>query len=244
MSTTLTDADDGPTRADEAPRRQRRPPGRRPRRRRVPASPGAGSGSRACRWPSFAWIYVASLYRLWNASLRVPLTRARDTTLIASMVKTITERGWYLSQPEARCAVRPAVLRLPPRRRDDPARSSSRSSRSFVKSFGLTMNLYYLGGFGVLAVGDVPRAAPPAVRLPRRGHRRADLHVPAVPLRARRGAPLPVDLLLGAAGLPAAGLGAELADRGSSSIPTHRPASGCATTCASSAWSRRWSSAS
>ncbi|MDQ6697570.1 MAG: hypothetical protein M3Z46_08950 [Actinomycetota bacterium] len=99
---------------------------------------------------AFAWIYAALLYRLWNASLRVPLDENSDTTLIASMIKTITERGWYLSNPRLGAPFGQTFYDFP-HGGETLQLGVIKIITLFVSSFGLTMNLYYLGGFGVLA---------------------------------------------------------------------------------------------
>ena len=100
----------------------------------------------------FAWIYVGLLYRLWNASLRVPLDDGNpDATLIGSMIKTITERGWYLHNPRLGAPFGQQFYDFP-HGGETIQLLAIKVITIFVKSWGLTMNLYYLGGFGVLAV--------------------------------------------------------------------------------------------
>ena len=99
----------------------------------------------------FAWVFVALLYRLWNASLRVPLDDGNpDATLIGSMVKTITERGWYQTNPRLGAPFGQYFYDFP-HGGETIQLAGIKLITLFVKDFGLTMNLYYLGGFGVLA---------------------------------------------------------------------------------------------
>ncbi len=99
---------------------------------------------------TFAWIWVALLYRLWNASLRIPVDPNGDATLIGAMVKTITERGWYQSQPRLGAPFGQKFYDFP-HGGETLQLLGIKVIATFVEPFGLTMNLYYLGGFGVVA---------------------------------------------------------------------------------------------
>jgi len=99
-----------------------------------------------------AWAYAGYLYRIWDASLRVPLYPVRsDVTLISSMVKTITERGWYTSNPRLGAPFGQQFYDFP-HGGETVQLAAIKVITLFVKDFGLTMNLYYMSGFGVLAV--------------------------------------------------------------------------------------------
>ncbi len=99
----------------------------------------------------FAWLYVTVIYRLWDASLRIPIDdHSSDATLIASMVKTITERGWYLHNPRLGAPFGQQFYDFP-HGGETLQLLFIKVIALFVKDFGLTVNMYYIGGFGVLA---------------------------------------------------------------------------------------------
>src|SRR4029453_12787830 len=97
-----------------------------------------------------AWMWATWVYRLWDANLRIPLSTNFDATLIGSMVKTITERGWYLSEPRLGAPFGQEFYDFP-HGGETLQLFFLKIITTFVKPFGLTMNLYYIGGFGVLA---------------------------------------------------------------------------------------------
>jgi len=97
-----------------------------------------------------AWVWVAILFRIWDAPLRLPIDTRSDATLISSMVKTIQERGWYLHQPRLGAPFGQQFYDFP---------HGGETFQLFVmkilvmitRDWGLAINLYFLGGFGVLA---------------------------------------------------------------------------------------------
>jgi phosphoglycerol transferase len=90
------------------------------------------------------------LYQVWNANLHLPLGVGPDTRLVTAGVKGLGQRGWWDRNP---------LLGAPfgEDMRDFPA-SGETSQRAVLRvigavthSPGLTVNLYFLGGFAVLA---------------------------------------------------------------------------------------------
>ncbi len=130
---------------------------------RPATAPGSAPAERSftVTWPllaletlsvaAFAWIFVAMDYRLWNARLSVPLDDGSpDATFISSMIKTITERGWYQSNPRLGAPFGQQFYDFP-HGGETLQLAVIKFITLFVKDFGLTLNLYFLGGFGVLA---------------------------------------------------------------------------------------------
>ena len=137
----------------------------RPGRAAVPSPDPARQRRGVRRRGRRMWLWAAVTYRIWNASLRVPLYQDQsDARLIANLVKNTPTRAGGPDQPASRGAVRPGAVRLPPRRRDLAVASSSRDLSLFINDYGLVMNIYYFTGFGVTAARRLPRAAPPALR--------------------------------------------------------------------------------
>ena len=138
--------------------------------------------------------------------MRLPWDTRSDATLISAMVKTMGEPGWYLEQPRLGAPFGQHFSDFP-HGGETFQLSAMKVLVTVTGDWGLAINLYFLLGFGVLAVVTflVLRHLRfgPVVS----GHRRADLHVHAVPLRPRRDAPVAQHLLLRAAGRAAAGLG-------------------------------------
>lgn len=113
---------------------------------------GLGLSLQSLSVAAAAWLYAAVLYRIWDASLRLPLDTTRgDVNLIGSMVKTITERGWYQSNPRLGAPFGQQFYDFP-HGGETIQLFLIKGITLFVKTDGLTMNLYYLGGFGALAV--------------------------------------------------------------------------------------------
>src|SRR6478735_7099244 len=98
-----------------------------------------------------AWLWGAILLRVWDMPKRLPFDTRSDATLISSMVKTMEERGWYLRNPRLGAPFGQQFYDFP-HGGETIQLLAIRIITLFVKSWGLTMNLYYLGGFGLLAV--------------------------------------------------------------------------------------------
>lgn len=98
-----------------------------------------------------AWAIAAFVYRIWDASLRLPLyPTTSDTTLVASMVKTITERGFYLTTPRLGAPFGQQFYDFP-HGGETFQMLVLRGISLFTHDVGLIMNVYYLAGFGVVA---------------------------------------------------------------------------------------------
>jgi phosphoglycerol transferase len=97
-----------------------------------------------------AWIWGAIVLRVWDMPKRLPWDTRSDATLISTMVKTMEERGWYLNQPRLGAPFGQQFYDFP---------HGGESFQFFAMKilvtitgdWGLAMNLYFLGGFGVLA---------------------------------------------------------------------------------------------
>ncbi|CAN5736902.1 hypothetical protein BH20ACT2_BH20ACT2_24540 [soil metagenome] len=92
------------------------------------------------------------LYRVGDASLRMtPLYQDRsDARLIASMVKTIHTEGWYLTNPLLGAPFGQQLYDFP-HGGENLQLGLIRLLSSFTDGYAHTMNLYFLGGFGLLA---------------------------------------------------------------------------------------------
>src|SRR4051812_45646713 len=98
-----------------------------------------------------AWIFAGILYRVWDVRWSVPIYEDRaDARAISAQLKTIYETGWWVHNPK---------LNYPfgQFHADFPAGGDS-LQHLFLKvlmwitpGYAQTINLYYLGGFGVLA---------------------------------------------------------------------------------------------
>ena len=98
-----------------------------------------------------AWIYAAVLYRLWDASLRVPLYQDRaDARLIANLVQNITTRGWYQSNPHLGAPYGQQLYDFP-HGGETWQLAALKVISLFSSDYGLTMNVYFIAGFGVTA---------------------------------------------------------------------------------------------
>ncbi len=98
-----------------------------------------------------AWAWAALVFRIWDMPKRLPWDTRSDATLISSMVKTITERGWYLNQPRLGAPFGQQFYDFP---------HGGETFQLFIMKiltaitgdWGLAMNIYFFVGFGWLAV--------------------------------------------------------------------------------------------
>jgi len=98
-----------------------------------------------------AWCWAAVLYRLWDASLRVPIYQDRsDARLIANIVKNITTRGWFETNPHLGAPYGQKLYDFP-HGGETFQLVFIKILSLFTKDYGLLMNVYYIGGFGVTA---------------------------------------------------------------------------------------------
>jgi phosphoglycerol transferase len=120
--------------------------------RPVPAEPAArrialesvGVGAVALAWA--AW-----LLRVWRMPKRIPFDTRSDATLISAMVKTIHERGWYLSQPRLGAPFGQQFYDFP-HGGETFQILAMKVLVTITGDWGLAINLYFFLGFGVLAV--------------------------------------------------------------------------------------------
>jgi hypothetical protein len=133
-----------PRPAPAAAEREQRPPSDAARERRRTLIGAAAAAL-------IAWIYAGILYRVWDMRWDVPLyERYTDARAVASHVKNLMEHGWVLSNPALNA---PFGAEL----HDFPAQGESLQFVALkligyvVPSYAHTMNVYYLGGFGVVA---------------------------------------------------------------------------------------------
>jgi phosphoglycerol transferase len=97
-----------------------------------------------------AWAWGAWLLRVWEMPKRLPFDTRSDATLISTMVKNITENGWYLNQPRLGAPFGQQFYDFP---------HGGESFQLFgikliawaTGDWGLAMNLYFFLGYGVLA---------------------------------------------------------------------------------------------
>jgi phosphoglycerol transferase len=99
----------------------------------------------------FAWVWAAVLYRIWDASLRVPLYQDRsDARLIANLVKNTIDQGWYQTNPHLGAPFGQELYDFP-HGGETWQLAIVKFLSLFIKDYGLLMNVYYLAGFGLTA---------------------------------------------------------------------------------------------
>lgn len=99
---------------------------------------------------SVAWLWAAGLVRIWRMPMHLPLDTRSDATLISAMVKTIDERGWYLRQPRLGAPFGQQFYDFP-HSGETSQLLGMKALVTVVGDWGLAINLYFIGGFGVLA---------------------------------------------------------------------------------------------
>lgn len=122
-----------------------------PKERFFNVSPGrAAVESTAVGAITLAW--TAVLYRLWDASARIPIYQDRaDARLIANLVKNITTRGWFEANPKLGAPYGQQLYDFP--HGGETWQLVVVKAMSLVtKDYALIMNAYYIGGFVVTAV--------------------------------------------------------------------------------------------
>ena len=94
--------------------------------------------------------WICLLLRIWSMPMRLPFDTRSDGTLISAMVKTIGERGWYLHQPRLGAPFGQQFYDFP--------HGGETFQLLIIKvlvmithDWGLAINLYFIGGFGLLA---------------------------------------------------------------------------------------------
>jgi hypothetical protein len=97
-----------------------------------------------------AWLWGAVLLRVWDMPKRLPFDTRSDATLISTMVKTMEERGWYLSQPRLGAPYGQQFYDFP-HGGESFQLFAMKVLVTITGDWGLAMNLYFLLGFGVLA---------------------------------------------------------------------------------------------
>lgn len=109
--------------------------------------------------PEVAWASAVSVlsvgvallvYRVWNANLHLSLGYSYDSRLVAMTVKGLRENGWWIHNPRLGAPFGQDM-------RDFPFSGQTtqlavlRVMTLFVRSPGLTINLYFFGGFAAVA---------------------------------------------------------------------------------------------
>src|SRR6478736_6871044 len=90
----------------------------------------------------FAWLWAAILLRVWDMPKRLPFDTRSDATLISAMVKTISERGWYLNQPRLGAPFGQQFYDFP-HGGESFQLAIMKVLVSITGDFGLAMNLYF-----------------------------------------------------------------------------------------------------
>lgn len=98
-----------------------------------------------------AWVYAGILYRVWDMRWDMPIYEQNtDARAVAANVKNVMEHGWWLNAPALNAPFGQDA-------HDFPGSGESLQFLALkligyaVPSYAQTMNLYFLGGFGVLA---------------------------------------------------------------------------------------------
>jgi phosphoglycerol transferase len=95
-----------------------------------------------------AW--TAAMLRIWSMPLRLPWDTRSDATLISTMVKNMTEGGWYLEQPRLGAPFGQHLQDFP-HGGETIQLAVMKLVTVVVGDWGLAMNLYFVAGAGVLA---------------------------------------------------------------------------------------------
>jgi phosphoglycerol transferase len=100
---------------------------------------------------AMAWVWAAVAYRLWDASLRVPLYQDQsDARLIANLIKNTIDHGWYQTNPHLGAPFGQELYDFP-HGGETWQLTAIKGLSLFIKDYGLLMNVYYLAGFGLTA---------------------------------------------------------------------------------------------
>ncbi len=117
----------------------------------APAEPGARRlALEAGAVGAVALAWAAWLLRIWRMPKRIPYDTRSDATLISAMVKTIHERGWYLSQPRLGAPFGQQFYDFP-HGGETFQLVAMKVLVTITGDWGLAINLYFFLGFAVLA---------------------------------------------------------------------------------------------
>jgi len=97
----------------------------------------------ACAW-------TAAMLRIWSMPLRLPWDTRSDATLISAMVKNTVDTGWYADQPRLGAPFGQNLADFP-HGGETFQLAAMKVLAAVTGDWGLTMNLYFLLGAGVLA---------------------------------------------------------------------------------------------
>ena len=143
---------------------------------------------------AIALLYAAILYRVWDISWNIPIYEDRsDARQGVALFKGIDENGWWLHNPSLNWPFGQNYHDFP--LGGETLQMVLAKVGMWVLSPSATLNVYYMLGFGWVALVTFLVVPPPALRLRDRDRGRAGLHVPPVPLRPRAVAHPPLDLL-------------------------------------------------
>lgn len=97
-----------------------------------------------------AWTWTAAMLRIWEMPLRLPWDTRSDATLIATMVKNTVDTGWFADQPRLGAPFGQNLHDFP-HGGETFQLAVMKVVATFTGDWGLTMNLYFLVGAGLLA---------------------------------------------------------------------------------------------
>ncbi|MCU1453322.1 MAG: hypothetical protein JWN46_1468 [Acidimicrobiales bacterium] len=98
-----------------------------------------------------AWLFTWLQYGWWRADINTPYgASVGDGKLIYSMVKTITERGWYTSQPRLGAPFGQTFYDFP-HGGESLQLLAMRVLTTFVRNPAAAINIYFFFGFGLVA---------------------------------------------------------------------------------------------
>jgi phosphoglycerol transferase len=124
--------------------------GTRPADRLFPVATGR-AGLEAGFVALVAWAWAAVSYRLWDASLRVPLYQDRsDVRLINNLIQNTIREGWYQTNPHLGAPFGQELYDFP-HGGETWQLGAIKFLSLFIKDYGLLINVYYLAGFGLTA---------------------------------------------------------------------------------------------
>ena len=97
-----------------------------------------------------AWAWTAAMLRIWSMPLRLPWDTRSDATLISTMVKNTVDTGWFADQPRLGAPFGQNLHDFP-HGGETFQLAAMKVVAALTGDWGLTMNLYFLVGAGVLA---------------------------------------------------------------------------------------------
>ncbi|MFP4512947.1 MAG: hypothetical protein ACLFRV_08395 [Acidimicrobiales bacterium] len=101
---------------------------------------------------AFCSAIVIYLFRAWQASLRVPFYLTHDARLVQVYVRNTLEHGWWHRNPELGAPFGGTYLDLPHGGEQLQFLALKVLGTILGNDVGLTINVYYLAGFGLTAV--------------------------------------------------------------------------------------------